>query len=875
MPSSIIALAVASSELVGGFIAGSILEQTALGLVFETVGATMSASIIGGAAGFVVSGGLRAALSPDTKQAEQPSFTTQATQRTVIVRSAIAARQTIYGRAMVSGSLVFAASSTDNNTIHLVIALAGHECTGIDEIWFGDDLLGTRDVNGNVTDGAYAGYAQVVEHLGSPDQLADDVLINANVGWTANHRLRGVCYLRVTLTWSRDVYPRGIPNIKAVARGKKLYDPRTGLTAYSTNWALMVRDYLSGVHGLGASAAEVSDVDFISSANISDEAITLAAGGTEPRYAVNGVISSSGAPLQIMQQMLSAGAGVLVWTQGVYRLIPGAYVAPTITFDENILRGPMNVRARVPRKELYNAVRGTYVDPTKYWQPGDFTPIQNAFYKSQDGVEIFRDIELPFTTSSAAAQRLAKIILEKGRQGIVVNMPCKPAAFKVAVGDTIRLSIAHLGWSLKEFRVLGWQLADNGAVDLSLQEESSAAYAWSAEETIIDPVPDTNLPNSFVVAAPGAPEVTESLFETTGSAGVKARATMTWAASTDGFVVDYLPEYRLLGDTWIRLPAVDGVSIDINDITPGIYEFRLRARNVIGVSSDYSAVRTREVLGMTAAPSDVSGFSVIKSGGFALATWALHPDLDVRMGGRVVIRHSPMTTGATWNNGIILEEFNGDAVTGSVPLITGTYMIKALDSSGNYSTNAVFFVATEGMVTGWTTVATSTQHPAFAGTKTNSVAVSGALQLDSSSSIDSMATDIDTWTYIDALGGIISSGSYSFSAVVDLATVKTRRFEADVAATSFDAADLMDSKTDPIDDWGPIDGNAINDCDVTLYAAITNDDPSGSPSWSPWTPFFVADFTCRSAKFKLELASGNATHNIAVGTLAVDIKEPV
>ena len=236
--------------------------------------------------------------------------------------------------------------------------------------------------------------------------------------------------------------------------------------------------------------------------------------------------------------------------------------------------------------------------------------------------------------------------------------------------------------------------------------------------------------------------------------------------------------------------------------------------------------------------------------------------------------HSPLTAGATWQNGVIVEEFNGDAVNGQVPLMTGTYMAKALDSSGNYSANAVSFVATEGMVTGWSIVTTTTQQPAFTGTKTNTAVVGGALQLESVSTIDSMGTSIDAWGFLDALGGIQASGSYAFASYVDLTTVATCRFEADIAATSFDAADLIDSKTDLIDDWGPLDGGTINDCDVTLYAAITNDDPAGSPTWSAWMPFFVADFTCRAAKFKLDLASGSATHNISVSTLAVDIKVP-
>ena len=55
-------------------------------------------------------------------------------------------------------------------------------------------------------------------------------------------------------------------------------------------------------------------------------------------------------------------------------------------------------------------------------------------------------------------------------------------------------------------------------------------------------------------------------------------------------------------------------------------------------------------------------------------------------------------------------------------------------------------------------------------------------------SIDSMVTSIDSWTYLDALGGISATGSYAFDSYVDLVTVATRRFEADIAATRADLA---------------------------------------------------------------------------------------
>ena len=861
MPTSV-AIAVASS-----FAAEAIAAAVVTDAMIASLPAFIGYAQIETAISFVVGAGMRAAIGSGAEQSPttSPSFTTQAEQRTHIIRSAIANRQIVYGRAKVSGPLVFAASSADNNTLHLVIALAGHEIDAVESVYLNDDLS---------TDAKFSGHVTVAAHLGGTDQVADADLVAAGLGWTADHRLRGVAYLYVKLTYSRDVFPRGIPNISAVIRGKKLYDPRTGTTAWSQNLALAVRDYLAGSYGLASTDAEIDDTAIIAAANICDEAVGLLDATTEPRYTVNGVLDTGGTPRANMEALLSGCGGALTWPAGLWTLHVGAYASPSVTLDEDDLAGGLQVRARVPRQDLYNAIKGTFVDPAQGWQPTDFPALTNTTYAAQDGATIFRDVAFPVTTSSATAQRLAKMLVEKSRQGITVQAPFKLSAFKVSAWDNVMLSIASLGWSSKVFKVTGWQFNEAGSINLTLQEEAAACYTWSAEETSVDPAPDTNLPAWDTVAAPGVPDVTESLFETTGSAGVKARATMSWASASDAFVVDYLPEYRAVAGVWTVLPATGGLTVEINDIAPGSYEFRVRARNALGVSSAYSGTRTREILGLTAAPSDLAGFAVIKSAGFALASWTLTGDLDVRIGGRIVIRHSPLTSGATWQNGVIVEEFNGDAVNGQVPLMTGTYMAKALDSSGNYSANAASFVATEGMVSGFTTVATSTQQNAFAGAKTNTAVVGGALQLDSVSTIDSMATAIDSWSFVDALGGIQASGSYAFSSYMDLTTVATRRFEADIAATSFDSADLIDSKTDPIDDWGPLDGGTINDCDVTLYAAITNDDPAGSPTWSAWMPFFVADFTCRAAKFKLDLASGSATHNISVSTLAVDIKVP-
>lgn len=873
MPTSVVIAAIATYA--GTATATAVFGAAMAGTWFFTAAAAATSMVVGGA--------LRNAIGGQGGGGGgSAGFTAQAQGRDQVVRSSVANRTVVYGRAMVSGPLVFAASSgSGNGVLHLVIPLAAHQIDAVEEVYFNDVALGALDGSGNVTNGPYAGYARITKHLGAPGALADADLVAANVGWTADHRGSGVAYIVVRLVFNQDVYPTGIPNVKCVVRGKPVYDPRTGLTVWSQNPALAARDYLTSTYGLEATSAEVDDAFVIAAANVCDEAMALAAGGTEPRYTCNGVADLGDTPRNIMEALLSSMAGHLVYSGGKYLMHPGAYSAPAVTISADDLRGPVRVRPRITRRDLFNAVRGTFVSPEAFWQPTDFPTVSNATYAVQDGGQvIWRDMALAYTTSAATSQRIAKLMLERSRQGITVEMPCKLTAFKVATLETVMLTLPQLGWAAKEFKVLEWKFSPEGGVDLVLQEETAASYAWNdGMETVIDPAPDSNLTNPFTLAAPGAPSVTESLYQTTGSSGVKSRATITCAPVDDAFVSGYLFEYRFMESAgwtdWTTLAAVREPAVDLNDTAPGTYQVRVRAINTLQVKSAYSPTVTKELMGLTAQPAAVSNFSVSKVGGVAVGAWDLTGDLDVRIGGRAVIRHSPQTTGATWQDGVVFDEFAGDTVSGLLPLVTGTYMAKFKDSSGAYSASMASFVATEGMVTGFTTVATSTQAPTFPGAKTDTVVSGSVLQLDSPALWDSFTDPIDTWPTIDSFGPLVSAGSYAFDNYLDLTSVATRRVEADIKVYSSDNTNLIDDRTALIDDWDDIDGAIVNDCDATLYFAATNDDPTASPVWGAWTPFFVADVTCRAVKFRLDLVSGNPSHQIAVSTLTVHVKAPV
>lgn len=76
--------------------------------------------------------------------------------RMVLIRSSTAARNVVLGEDKTSGVLAFVGNSGANSEyLHVVVALAGHQCQSIGEIWLNDQPLGTLDGSGDVTAGTF------------------------------------------------------------------------------------------------------------------------------------------------------------------------------------------------------------------------------------------------------------------------------------------------------------------------------------------------------------------------------------------------------------------------------------------------------------------------------------------------------------------------------------------------------------------------------------------------------------------------------------------------------------------------------------------------------------------------------------------------
>ena len=342
---------------------------------------------------------------------------------------------------------------------------------------------------------------RINKYTGTDSQTADADAVSELTDWTTNHRLRGITYIYARLEFERETW-QGLPEIRAKIRGKKVYDPRTALTAWSDNAALCIRDYLTNDYGLEIGSEDLPDSNWNAAANTCDESVSISASETNSRYTLNGSFSIDEQPIDILEKLKSSCMGELIYSAGSYLLFPAQYDAPVFSIGEGDIRGPMRAQPKASRHDLFNGVRGLYVEPSDLYNATDYPVVTSSTFETEDGSQqILADLELPFTNDAMDAQRLAALMLEKSRQSFVVELPVKLMALQVICWETIKLTISDMGWTDKVFRIIDYRISlsgDDQGIDLVLQEESSDSYSWSyTNATAVDAV------TAPVIANPG------------------------------------------------------------------------------------------------------------------------------------------------------------------------------------------------------------------------------------------------------------------------------------------------------------------------------------------------------------------------------------
>ena len=505
---------------------------------------------------------------------------------------------------------------------------------------------------------------------------------------------------------------------------------------------------------------------------------------------------------------------------------------------------------------------------------GYATADKHATMKTADGGILLEGrFNFKTITSPYQAEEMAEIILRRSRESLGLSLNVSFDAYDLAVGDIVAITHSSLGFSSKNFRVREVTFNEDYTIGLGLIEHQDSHYTWATKSQVAS-TPSTNLPNPFTIQPPASVTLSDTLIEYNDGTVIVA-LDVSIGASVDNFVDYYQVEYKLSTDSNFIIYA-QGKGLNhrvLNVIDQQTYDVRVKAVNTLGVSSTYVSA-SRKIVGAIDPPSDVEDLSCNITGNDAHLSWTQISDLDLAF---YQIRFSSKTDGSgDWLNSVnLVTKVSRPATSITVPARAGTYLIKAVDKLGNFSSNATAIVSNVTSVDNFNNITTVNEHPSFAGTKTNVVISDDSIILDSSELFDSASGlfDANTTRFFDsgvANADFLASGNYAFENVIDIGAKHTVRVTASLTQSARNPDDLFDNRSGNFDSSpSNFDGDAPANCDAHLEIA-TSDDNS---TFTSFQNFVIGNYTARYLKFRVVLTSSDlaSTPVISAVTVTVDM----
>ena len=271
--------------------------------------------------------------------------------------------------------------------------------------WFGDQTDGTVDGNLTANDPAWAASGSKSPWLG------------------------GCTYVYLKIEYDQTQFP-GLPEIKFTVNGKNdIYDPRTSTSGFSQNWALCVADAITD-STWGLNDNTVNQAQLIAAANVCDEQVTLAAGGTESRYVLNWHYDTSLAPGDVISQMMGNAAGRMSRIGGEWFIWPAYWQGPSFSMDDSLLIDSISWNPD-KTQQLCNRVTGTYVAANYPYNVAGNLYDSNGYYNGMTAnnfpVCLPAD-ELPYVCRGYPAWLLIdQFLAQDGGVRLPKKSPCKHA----------------------------------------------------------------------------------------------------------------------------------------------------------------------------------------------------------------------------------------------------------------------------------------------------------------------------------------------------------------------------------------------------------------------------------------------------------------
>jgi predicted phage tail protein len=422
-----------------------------------------------------------------------------------------------------------------------------------------------------------------------------------------------------------------------------------------------------------------------------------------------------------------------------------------------------------------------------------------------------------------------------------------------------------------------WRVLTVQEQDLTQYAITAIAYNSSKYDYIERGAPllERDITNLNVTPAePTNLQATETLYEEQGRA--IAKIILSWRPVVG--IRQYRVRWRTENGNWSAI-LVESPDYEIRESALGIYEFEVYSLSAELRPSVLPASLTFQAFGKTAPPEAVSGISLIPvDEASAILSWNRSTELDVLLGGKVLIRHSTLISGALWDESQdIVAAAAGSQTQKQVPLLEGTYLLKFEDDGGrrsNIATAAVVDLPTPQPRLLVQSYREDQESPPFSGNLTNMVfnTTLGGLTLNLGTFIDDLPGLWDDITNVDGTSSNLGSGEYEFGSTYDLNHVYDLNIRRYFTTEPYSPGNLWDDQTQLIDTWESVDGDVLDMVNAALYVRSTPDDPGSSPVWSDWHEFVNAIVRGRAFQFKTIATSEAEDQNIIIHELGASLE---
>jgi len=633
----------------------------------------MGAEVLGVSIGYwivsfiVVAAGAYASHKAIDAAGDDTSFYEQGAR--VNTRSTTEPVKVIYGTGRVGGNDTYYKQIGSNNEVLWVVQTL---CEGpIDSILVGGDTYDEVYL-GNVKAYTYsASYLSYWLKTGTGSQTVESN-INA-VAPEFTDTMRYTAYIVWKLTWNRTLY-QGLPKRQTVIKGRLLYDPRDGSTAWSDNIALAVWDWLmNGRYGMGINAGKFDTDSFISAANYCDT----------KGWTINMVIFKADKKKDVLNNMLALMRGTLQWYDGKFylRYADLNYESSVMTIeDQHILRtetGKALISISQPSKlQKAAGLNVMFTDPDKEYTT-DGVLIGDALGKVDD-------YKLLGCHSRQQAADLGYYMLERQQLDRTISIPVRDDCLKLEPHDVVSFETTALNIQETYMRVVESSIRQDGLIDLVLQYEDLVLY-----NDVYDLATETIYSVTLPDPTDEPPPVTNvSVVEEVYSYRMRSESRfLIYFTPPDYVWFDHVEVWQSFDNiNWVFLfPVVDDFKVE--PLQEGaIYYFRLKVVSIRGVkqsdNNDWKVAQLATGQSSTLPPSLTTLHYILsRNNGLSLFSQKIYDD-DIEV--------YEFRLGASWSGGVFLASLRSpNLVFNLVKPGTHTIFCNTLGTNNAYGASPV------------------------------------------------------------------------------------------------------------------------------------------------------------------------------------------